>query len=161
MQVIKDRENAHNTDSFFVLLVLLIIGVIISLVLLFSLRSYEGIAKKTEDNFELRTSIMYLSNKIKAFDEEGCIEVGKFGEGTALVLNQEIEGVAYETKIYMYENNITELFTEKGNELDPVVGTPITQANGFEVEESEKGVLKITVTSPEGNKKSLLCGTNK
>lgn len=154
--MIKRERKKHSIDVFFVLCIFLAFAMSLSGLLIVGAKTYRSINENTQDNYQLRTSLLYVSNKIKAFNENGMIYQGNFNGTDALFLEEKLDGVSYTTKIYAYEGELYELFAEADNDLDAVSGTKITDAAALEVTEVEKNLLKITVESPKGKKTSIL-----
>ena len=154
--MIKSETKKHSMDVFFVLCIFLAFAMSLTGLLVVGARTYQRISENTKDNYELRTSLLYISNKIKAFNENGMICKGEFNSEDALFLEENIEGISYTTKIYAYEGQLYELFAETNNDLDAVSGTKITDAAALEVTEIKDNLLKITVESPKGKKTSVL-----
>lgn len=158
--MIKSNTKKHSIDVFFVLCIFLAFALSLSGLLIVGARTYQSITKNTEDNYQLRTSLLYVSNKIKAFNEDGMVYKGEFNGTDALFMKENIDGISYITKIYAYEGELYELFSEADNDLDAVSGTKITDVESFEVTEVKNNLLKITVKSPQGNYNSILAAIN-
>ena len=154
--MIKSNTKRHSIDVFFVLCIFLAFALSISALLMVGAKTYERISQNTEDNYQLRTSLLYVSNKIKAFNENGMVYKGEFNDGDALFLEENIDGIIYVTKIYAYQGQLYELFSEADNNLDAVSGTKITDVSAFEVTEIEKNLLKIKVKSLQGKDNFIL-----
>lgn len=158
--MIKSNAKKHSMDIFFVLCIFLAFALSLSALLVMGAKTYQSISKNTEDNYQLRTSLLYVSNKIKAFNEKGKVYEGEFNGGDALFLQENIDGIGYVTKIYAYEGQLYELFSESDNNLDAVSGTKITDVAKFQVTKMENNLLKITVQSPKGKENSILVAVN-
>jgi hypothetical protein len=158
--MIKSNTKKHSIDVFFVLCIFLAFALSLSGLLIVGARTYQSITKNTEDNYQIRTSLLYVSNKIKAFNEDGMVYKGEFNGTDALFMKENIDGISYITKIYAYEGELYELFSEADNDLDAVSGTKITDVESFEVTEVKNNLLKITVKSPQGNYNSILAAIN-
>ena len=154
--MIKSNTKKHSIDVFFVLCIFLAFALSLSALLVVGAKTYQSISENTEDNYQLRTSLLYVSNKVKAFSEKGMVYKGEFNGGDALFLSENIDGVSYITKIYSYEGQLYELFSEADNDLDAVSGTKITDVSAFEVTEIEKNLLQIRIQSPQGKDNFIL-----
>lgn len=154
--MIKSNTKKHSIDVFFVLCIFLAFALSLSALLVVGAKTYQSISENTEDNYQLRTSMLYVSNKVKAFNENGMVYKGEFNGGDALFLRENIDGISYITKIYVYEGQLYELFSEADNDLDAVSGTKITDVSAFEVTEIEKNLLKIRIQTPQGKDNFIL-----
>ena len=67
-----------------------------------------------------------------------------------MYLLQEVDGLTYETILYVYDGWLMELLCERGWELAPENGQTITPAQSLTVEEPEKGLLRLVYTGADG-----------
>lgn len=111
---------------------------------------YRQVAQRTEDAGERRVGLTYLSAKVRSFDEAGKVLTGTFGGGDALYLLQDIDGLTYETILYVHDGWLKELLCERGWELEPEDGQAITQARGLEAALTEEGLLRLAYTGGDG-----------
>ena len=79
--------------------------------------------------------LTYITAKIHSYDEAGTAFAGQFGGQDAVYLLQEVDGLTYETILYVYDGWLMELLCERGWELEPQNGQTITQARSLTVEE--------------------------
>ncbi len=100
--------------------ILLGVFVILSLFLvLIGVKVYEGVTQSSSANGEIRSTLSYLSNKVRAFDSEGGVDIeDKNGIGV-LSLHQTIKDTDYVTYIYQKNGAIYEYFTEEEGDLPP------------------------------------------
>ncbi len=158
--MIKYKNKGHSTDVFFVLCIFLVFAVALSCLLIVGIKTYEGINRETEQNYELRTGTLYLSNKIRSCNEEGKIKTEKFGDSDAIVIYEtDDSGNEYVTRLYCYEGNLMELYTEKDNILEPIAGNVITSMENMEVDNSDSDVLKITAITESGKERTIAVST--
>lgn len=111
---------------------------------------YRQVAQRTEDAGERRVGLTYLSAKVRSFDEAGKVLAGAFGDGDAVYLLQDIDGLTYETILYVHDGWLKELLCERGWELEPEDGQAITQARGLEAALTEEGLLRLAYTGGDG-----------
>ena len=110
---------------------------------------YRRVADRVERSARQRVGLTYITAKLHAFDAAGGIRAGKFGDVDAVFLTQELEGVVYETALYVHEGWMKEVLYEQGWTMTPADGTAITEARSLTVEEAD-GLLTLTYTDPEG-----------
>lgn len=154
------KNNSHNMDVIVVLCLFVVFSITILSVLFYGVHAYRNISAKSDANYGVRTSLLYISNKVHAYDEENKVTVGNFGDGEALFLEESFEGVAYVTKIYTHEGQLMELFAEAGIDIDPVGGTRITELQSLKVQEKEENLLEVTVESKAGVKNTMVIRTH-
>lgn len=111
---------------------------------------YRRVAGRTERIAQDRVSVSYIAAKVHAADAAGGIEAGSFGDGGAVFLYEDIEGVTYETVLYVCNGALMEMLCEKGFEPDPEFGETVCAAQALEVSSPEPGLLYLTLTGPDG-----------
>lgn len=111
---------------------------------------YRQVAQRTEDAGERRVGLTYLAAKVRGFDEAGKVLAGAFGDGDAVYLLQDIDGLTYETILYVHDGWLKELLCERGWELEPEDGQAITPARGLEAALTEEGLLRLAYTGGDG-----------
>ena len=111
---------------------------------------YRNVAERVESASGRRVGLTYITAKIHAHDQDGLVVAGQFGGQDAVFLLQELDGVMYETILYVYEGQLMELLCERGWELEPADGLSITAAEGLEVSEPEPGLLRLSYTGADG-----------
>ena len=82
------------------------------------------------------------------------VETGSFGDGEAIFLYEEIDGLVYETVLYVYDGFLMELLCEKGWEPSPEFGETVSPARALSVAEPQEGLLRLTLTEPDGQLRS-------
>lgn len=149
-------RNKHSIDVFFVLCVFLLCAISLLGMLFVGARTQQKVNNSTEENFYMRTSLLYISNKAKFFQEKGKVSVGEFNNNTALFFEEEIEGIKYVTKVYMYDGYLMELFTEKNSDIEADAGTIITNVSFFEAKQIESGLIDVRIKNPDGKACSVV-----
>lgn len=145
-----DMKRRSNIDVFFVLCVFLICALLLLGMLFVGADTQQKINRSTEDNFYMRTGLLYISNKAKYFNEQGKVSVASFDGKNVLVFEEMIDGVSYTTKVYSDKGYLMELFTEKGYELGLEAGTIITEIDDFKLKVLADGLIEVAVESPNG-----------
>lgn len=111
---------------------------------------YRRVADRVEQSAEGRVSLSYITAKIHGFDAAGLVEAGSYGDGDAVFLYEDFDGLTYETILYVYDGYLREMLCEKGWEQDPEFGEEITEMQGLAVTEAAPGLLRLTLTGPDG-----------
>ena len=126
--------------------------------LLLSLAAGAGVYRRVEDRVDessrARVSLSYITAKIHACDQAGMVEAGSFGEGGAVFLYEEFDGFVYETILYVYDGNLMEMLCEKGWEMAPEFGEPVSPARALTVVELKEGLLHLSLTDADGQNRS-------
>ena len=126
------RENvSHSLQGVFVFVLLGLFAVMSTLLVLLGAQMYRGTVEKTGANNENRILSAYVRSMIRAEDAWESVRVEEDGGEVRLALYEEIDGDAYVTWIYLYDNHLYEQFTDAGYAFDPAVGSAICPANSF------------------------------
>jgi len=116
---------------------------------------YRRVAEQAERGNERRLGLTYMTSKILGSDETGRVECGSFGGSGAVYLYEDLDGLTYETILYVYDGWLMELFCEKDWELEPGDGEQIVQAQRLDVER-EGNLLRLGYTGGSGQYSSTL-----
>ena len=144
------RRN-HSIDVVFVLVLFCTFAISVLMVLMVGASSYNDVTDSMTANYEDRTGVGYIAEKVRHYDADGGVDVGSFDGQNALILNENIDGEQYATYIYCYDGFIRELFTEAGNDLPPEAGEEIIQAEDFQAEKLTDGLIRVTCTMKDGS----------
>lgn len=113
------------------------------LVLLGGAKVYKNVSGVMEKQFSTHTCISYVTAKVRHYDREGAVSVGKIGEKEAILLQEEIDGERYVTYLYCSEGNLMELFCSADMEVFPVNGQAIMSLDALTVS-MENGLLSFS-----------------
>lgn len=146
----------HSIDLLFSILLFGIYVLFLLLMLLFAAKAYQHAVKGTEENYNLRTAMSYLTVKIRQHDNGRNVFLGEFQGTEALCLTDEMEGETYTTYIYLYDGKLKELFTADGSHVSLSMGTDIASLNSFIIEETPEEFYLITMEDTNGITGSVL-----
>lgn len=104
---------------------------------------YRSIVDRAEVNHEARTVMAYVTGKLRAAQGEVRLEMTEAG-ADMLVLAEEIDGAAYETRIYAYEGRLYEVFADADLDFAPEEGQAIATLEAFSVT-AENGMLRLSM----------------
>lgn len=110
--------------------------------------AYKGIVEKKDVDSELRIALSYLDTKIKQNDSENVLrlESSPAGTGSALVIEEVLDGTAYETWIYCSAGRLRETLVEKGEPVLDDLSFELADIESFKAEYDPDGnLLHITV----------------
>lgn len=140
--------------SVFALILLCIFAVGSLLLVVLGANVYKNISQNVDSNFQFRTTLSYITTKVRQNDDMNSIKVVEKQGASALVL-ESFDGVeASETWIYEYEGSLCEVYVSKGTEFSLEDGLAIIPSYGLEMV-LEEDILTITVADHEGNTDSL------
>lgn len=149
------KSNGHIIDILFTLGLLCVFTASALMIVLIGSNVYKSTVASMASNYDMRTSLTYISQKIRQNDIENGIHISNIGNTTALVLEQNFNKKDYQTWIYYDNGSIKELFTRKGNKISLDKGREIMQANNFNIEYSENGIYTFTSTDKDGKTASI------
>jgi prepilin-type N-terminal cleavage/methylation domain-containing protein len=136
------KENIATTNSnrgytlielALVMALLTLFGIATLSLVLSSSDAYKGIIEKNNSGSELRVAISYLETKINHNDAENAIRLKKnpSGQGNAIVIEEVVEGSAYETWIFLSKGKLIEVLVNKGEAVRDDFGFEIANIDGF------------------------------
>ena len=125
------------------------------LVLLFGVSAYGDITEEGQDGYAGRLCLSYIATKVRHYDQNGCVRVDTFEGLPALFLEEELDGIRYQTILYCHDGQVKELFCEKDLGLLPGDGTALLPAAALNFAVSPEGLLHISYAEPEGEAMEL------
>lgn len=142
----KKLSSSHPVLNFLLpFLIVCVFAISALLVTSSGLEIYHGIQKQTDATYQTRTSVSYLTTKLRQVTGADTLTV----ENNELVIGQAIGGQDYETHIYLQDGVLRESFIKAGDSRG--TGTPITRAQGFTIETEAPGLITFTITDGNGN----------
>ena len=105
---------------------------------------YKALAQGQQSNDAARSSLSYLSTRVRSGDRLGALRLGEGPEGVALILTESAEEGGYETRIYLYQGNLMEDYAPAGSPLAPSEAQPVANTGCFEAEFAQPGLLRFT-----------------
>lgn len=151
-------DKNHVIDFLFPIALFFVFATSALIVVLLSANSYQTTTQKADNNYMTRTSISYVTEKIRQNDNGGQVAVAEFDGGPALVLTQERAGNRYCTYIYEHEGTLRELFTKVGVPATRGDGLAIMDVVGFSVEAAGDHMIRVYATDKSGMESSVLLG---
>ncbi|HIU01779.1 MAG TPA: DUF4860 domain-containing protein [Candidatus Onthocola gallistercoris] len=140
----------HLCELLFIFALFFVFAVCAVTVLLVSASSYESTVRRTGENYDIRTTLTYLSQKIRQNDEYGAIHAGTFEDYPALILHQKTENSSYTTYIYLMDGQLKELVALDGSNAAPESGQTILENTSVSIEETDSGLIRFTLTDSNG-----------
>ncbi len=144
-----ERRN-HLTDILFVLTLFSLFVVLALFVVVLGANVYKGISKNMDSNYSVRSSLTYLTEKIRQSDTTGGYALRTTEAGDALVLTTVEGNETYDTWIYLWDEELCEL-TVSGGELFALEdGQPIMPLKSLQMTHGGDGLIHINLTDHEG-----------
>lgn len=138
-------------ENLFALLAFCLLAAALLLTLLFGASVYRSVASQSEAAAEQRLCLSYLAAKVRHSDAAGAVFCADFHDPTlpaaeaalpALYLTQQFNGVAYATRVYVYDGYLRELFADASLAFAPGDGQAVLKADALRFAETD-GMLEI------------------
>lgn len=122
-------------------------------------QAYRSVAATAEENAHRRASVGYALSRVQTLDAEGAAQVRSVvidGQETdVLVLCEEIDGEAYETRLYCAGGMLREQFVSAELPLETAEdGETIAELAGLEAEK-DGALLTLRFTHPDGEVQTM------
>lgn len=158
-----------------ILFVLALFGVFtISALMLVTIGSevYRHTVDDMGSNYETRTSVAYITEKIRQNDyilaDETTsitenISISTLAGEPALMLTQNINSETYCTYLYLHEGYLKELFMKSGSYLGDntlAAGQNIMELSAFTMEQTADNLLSLQLTTPGGETHKIFVSTH-
>ena len=147
----------RNYDLVFTLLLFAIYTTAALTLAAIGARVYQNATDTLAQNYDQRTSVLYVAQKLRQFDGSGQLRVERFGDGDALVLTQEFEGSSYETWIYVADGRLCEDLVAPGTSPSSHFGQEIMPLAAMSIDSSglSRGLIVISFTTTDGRQTEL------
>jgi hypothetical protein len=142
-------KKKHSVNMLFTILLLGIFALAAIFVAVMGAKVFANSADKMQANFDTRTSIVYLSEKIRTCPGDRY-DVRMIGDASALVLSETIDGTLYESWIFIADGQLCEATVISGDTVVPGTAQRIMPLAFFDAK-LENGGVEITVTTNNGD----------
>ena len=144
-------KKKHSINIVFTILLFGVFAFTAVFVAVMGVSVYANSAEKLQANFDTRTSLVYLSEKIRT--NPGNYRVGEIEDNDALVLTEEVGGVFYETWIFVTDDRLRELTIIQGNAVLPATAQQIMDLKSLKAVLKDGGV-ELSVETIAGERSS-------
>jgi len=145
----RKSQKSHTIDVIFVLALACTFAASILMVLMLGVNFYADIQKSSNEEFNDRVCLSYITAKIHSNDRAGHVEIGSFEGIHALFMYREFDDEMYNTIIYVYDGWLMELFAEK-DLLPPESGTPVLELESITFENVTDDLLSVEYLDAAG-----------
>ena len=149
------EQKKQTFDVVFILLLIALFTIFALTAATIGANIYTGITAKAEENFSSKTSLMYISEKLRQNGEKGMVTVGAVGDCDALVLSKVVGEQLCHTYIFVYEGMLCELFAIDGLKVSPEFGQPLIAAQSLTAAIRLNGLLRVQISDSAGNMNDL------
>lgn len=144
----------NSEKSISALAALLLFGVFavgVLSVLLSGAGTYRRLTSRDRLAYDSRTCAQYVATKVRQAPAPDAVLLSAFGDGDALVIAEELDGVEYWTRVYCYDGWLMELFAAAGGSFAPEDGEKIMELQSLTLEQAE-GLLSIVIVDGGGTR---------
>ena len=127
------KQQRHIIDILFVLTLFGLFA--LSAIFLISVGSnvYSKTVDHMNENFDTRTSLAYITEKIRQSDKEASVTIGDLEGTDAIIIATQAEDSNYNTYLYAYDGYLKELMVREDITLGPEAGQNILAVSEFSV----------------------------
>lgn len=138
-------------DTLFLLALFGVFLISALFIVLFGAKIYKNVVKSSDESFYARTSLSYITEKLRQNDNSKGIEIIEENNETVIKLYQEIDNFNVCTYIYTLDGSLMEFTTTEGNEFYKDYGTRIMDISDFKVEKRSDSLYHFIITDIYGN----------
>ena len=138
-----------------VLILTCIFGVTLLMGIFAGAAIYQRVSERVAGSAEDRVGLTYITAKLHGFDAlqpdgSPAVRAGTVAGHDALFLQETIDGVSYETILYVYDGQLREMLCLRGDLQDPAFGEVIGPARSLRIEEPGTGLLRLEYPREDG-----------
>ena len=146
------KRNKSIMDFLFILALFGAFAITGLLVVLFGSKVYKSTVAKMDANYASRTALSYITEKVRAHDFTGGIEIQE-GEGddSVLLLKDKVNDKTYVTYMYVAEGMLKECTVSEDYDFNYDTGTDILKIHKFAVDETDDAMYKFDIVDEYDN----------
>lgn len=156
----KQTSQQHMIDILFVLSLFCVFAISSVLLILFGADIYKKTIQQMENNYTSRTSISYITEKIRQSDVEHAIKIISQDDTQVLMLIRTINNISYATSLYEYDGYLYELFARTDLELPLDAGQPVMELHSLSFSQIEPNILEITFSEDINSEQTIYVSTH-
>lgn len=112
-----------------------------------SIKSYRTVSATSDENNQLRSTITYISSKLRSADDGSVITVENIDDVQVLSIEYTLEGEKYKNYLYVVDGEMEEQLLDAKDRINLSDGNYITKIHSVDVEKVSDGLLKITAVT--------------
>ncbi len=146
----EERQQRHIIDILFVLALFGIFALSAIFLITIGANIYGKTMNNMERNFDTRTALAYITEKVRQSDLESRISVGELDGCPALIISSGTEETQYKTYLYEYQGSLKELMMKQDILLSPSAGQDILNVSDFELTPVNNRLVSCRITINDG-----------
>ena len=127
------KQQKHIIDILFVLTLFGLFALSAIFLISVGANVYSKTVDHMDENFDTRTSLAYITEKIRQSDQEGGVCVGKLNDRDAIIITTHGSDTDYYTYLYQHDGYLKELMVRQDISLGPEAGQNIIKVSDFSV----------------------------
>ena len=143
------KPNKSIVDTLVILAVFCVFALTALFVVLFGARIYRNNVDNMSDNFDKRTGVLYITERIQANDE-GDFSVISSDSTDVFVMSTHINSEVYNTYLYVYDGSLCEYTGQFGKPFNLSYGEKILPAESLAIEMSSPDIVHFTLSFDDG-----------
>lgn len=144
------RKKQYATDIVFIVSLFCVFAILALFVVLLGANVYRGISAGMTQNSSARTSVAYVTEKIRQGDAAGGVSVEEVFGGDALVIAADTGESRYETWIYASGGELKEITVAAGSTFAADAGQPVMEIGSIGFAQ-DGGLITIDAVDASGN----------
>ena len=144
------KRNKSIVDFLFILALFGAFAITALFVVLFGARIYESTVNNMNSNYEKRTAMSYVTEKMRSHDYTGGAQVDE--TGSTLKLYQNTGDKRYVTYLFVDDGYLKEFTADEDYDFDYKAGTQILAINDFSVRKENDSLYRFDITDTNGEK---------
>ena len=144
------KRNKSIVDFLFILALFGAFAITALFVVLFGARIYESIVNNMNSNYEKRTAMSYVTEKIRSHDYTDGTNVDE--TGSILKLYQTSGDKKYVTYLFVADGYLKEFIADEDYDFDYKAGTRILAIKDFSVKKENDSLYRFNITDTNGEK---------
>ena len=144
------KRNKSIVDFLFILALFGAFATTALFVVLFGARIYQSTVSNMSTNYEKRTAMSYVTEKVRSHDYTGGAEVSD--ANSVLKLYQKVGDKRYVTYLFVADGHLKEFTADESYDFDYKTGTDILEIQDFSVTRESDSLYFFDITDSNGEK---------
>lgn len=153
------KRNKSIVDFLFILAVFGAFAVSALFVVLFGSKVYQRTVSDMDSNYQKRTALSYVTEKIRSHDYTGGADVSDVDtdsadsdEHTVLKLYQDVNGKRYVTYMFVADGYLKEFTADEDYDFDYESGSKILPISEFAVQKESDSLYRFNIVDDSGER---------
>lgn len=145
-----DKQTTHMIDFLFTIALFGVFAASALLAVIIGANVYKSTTQNMSDNYNNRTSMAYITEKIRQHDQSQGVLVEDIDGYTCLLFRQTYDGEGYTTYIYADNGWLRELFIRDSLGFSPEMGEAVIEIRNFDMKLAAPGLYQLSLVDADG-----------